>query len=128
MLSASQRAQAIAEMFELRRAFPKLDMPDGLIRQFASPPRNPGECVFALTTQTLSADLTTPVTPCQYGGNPDCSSCGCIASMALAAVAAHKVAGVIPVGALFRTSISIGRAWPGASYPLPPSPHLTVLR
>ena len=52
------------------------------------------------------------MTPCQFGGNPDCSQCGCIASMGLAAVGNHKLAGVIPVGAIFTASAKIGRAWP----------------
>jgi MoaA/NifB/PqqE/SkfB family radical SAM enzyme len=127
MLTPSERAEAIHEMFKLRKQFPKLDMPEGLIAQFATPPHSPQECVFALTTQTLSADLKTKVTPCQYGGNPDCSSCGCIASMGLAAVAAHKLGGVIPVGAIFRTSIKVGRFWSGATHQEPPTPQLTVL-
>jgi hypothetical protein len=84
-------------------------MPDGLIRQFSTPPENPQECVFALTTQTLSADLKTKITPCQFGGTPDCGSCGCVASMGLAAVAAHKLGGIIPVGAIFKASIKVGR-------------------
>ena len=46
----------------------------GLIRQFATPPHSPQECVFALTTQTISADLETKIVPCQFGGNPDCDS------------------------------------------------------
>jgi hypothetical protein len=45
-------------------------MPAALIRQFASPPRSPKDCVFALTTQVISADLKTKVVPCQFGGNP----------------------------------------------------------
>jgi hypothetical protein len=96
-------------MLELRKLFPKLDMPEGMIKQFASPPPNPSECVFALTTQTISADLKTKVVPCQFGGNPDCTSCGCIASMGLAAIAAHKLGGLIPVGAIFKASLKIGR-------------------
>lgn len=109
MLRPHERVRAVAEMLALRKEFLKLDMPEGLIRQFASPPRSPKECVFALTTQTLSADLKTKIVPCQFGGNPDCGSCGCIASMGLAAVAAHKLGGVIPVGAIFKTSVKIGR-------------------
>ena len=109
MLLPEERQRAIAEMMTLRKQFLKLDMPEGMIRQFATPPQNPKECVFALTTQTLSADLKTKVVPCQYGGNPDCSSCGCIASMGLAAVAAHRLAGVIPVGLIFKASIKIGQ-------------------
>lgn len=94
----------------LRAEFPKLDMPAEMIRQFATPPQSPAECVFALTTQTLSADLKTKITPCQFGGQPDCASCGCVASMGLAAIAAHKLGGVIPVGAIFKASIKIGQA------------------
>jgi len=102
MLQPEERLQAIADMLALRKEFPKLDMPEGMIRQFASPPHSPKDCVFALTTQILSADLKTKVVPCQFGGNPDCGSCGCVASMGLAAVAAHKLGGIrrAPVTAL----------------------------
>jgi MoaA/NifB/PqqE/SkfB family radical SAM enzyme len=110
MLQPGERAQAIADMLALRREFHKLDMPEGMIRQFATPPSSPRDCVFALTTQTLSADLKTKIVPCQFGGDPDCSSCGCVASMGLAAVAAHRLAGIIPVGAIFKASIKIGHA------------------
>jgi sulfatase maturation enzyme AslB (radical SAM superfamily) len=109
MLSPYERSQAISDLTELRKRYPKLDMPEGLIRQFASPPDSPKNCVFALTTKTISADLKTAITPCQFGGNPDCKTCGCVASMGLAAVADHKLAGFISVGAIFNTSIKIGR-------------------
>jgi MoaA/NifB/PqqE/SkfB family radical SAM enzyme len=108
ILTAEERQRAIAEMIQLRKRYPKLDMPEMVIRQFASPPRSPQDCVFARTTQTLSADLETKITPCQFGGNPDCSSCGCFASMGLASIAAHKLGGVLSVGAIFRASIKIG--------------------
>lgn len=119
ILTASERRQAIEDMLVLREDFPKLDMPKGLIHQFAAPPHSPADCVFALTTQTISADLETKITPCQFGGNPDCSSCGCIASMALAAVAAHKLGGVIPVGMIFKASLKIG-AMRSRRTPAPP--------
>jgi sulfatase maturation enzyme AslB (radical SAM superfamily) len=108
MLLPHERSQAVADMLMLRKEFPKLDMPEGLIRQFASPPQNPKDCVFALTTRTLSADLTTKIVPCQFGGTPDCGSCGCVASMGLAAVAAHKLGGVMPIGPIFKASLKIG--------------------
>ncbi|HLJ48149.1 MAG TPA: radical SAM protein [Bryobacteraceae bacterium] len=111
MLGHEERKRAIADMLTLREQFPKLDMPEGMIRQFAAPPSNPKDCVFALTTLTLSADLETKIVPCQFGGNPDCTSCGCVASMGLAAVAAHKLGGVIPVGLIFKASIKVGQAW-----------------
>jgi sulfatase maturation enzyme AslB (radical SAM superfamily) len=110
ILTSQERQQAIADMLELRQRYPKLDMPEGMIRQFASPPRSPEECVFALTTRTLSADLKTQITPCQFGGNPDCASCGCIASMGMAAIGEHKLGGLVRVGAIFNASLKIGRA------------------
>jgi hypothetical protein len=110
MLQPHERLQAIADMLALRKEFPKLDMPEGMIRQFATPPPSPKDCVFALTTQILSADLKTKIVPCQFGGNPDCASCGCVASMGLAAIAAHKLGGIIPVGAIFKASVRIGQA------------------
>ena len=109
ILTGDERRQAINELFQLRKEFPKLDMPEGLIRQLAHPPSSPSDCVFALTTQTISADLKTRITPCQFGGNPDCESCGCIASMGLAAVAKHKLGGFIPVGAIFKASLKVGQ-------------------
>jgi sulfatase maturation enzyme AslB (radical SAM superfamily) len=109
MLQPHERVQAIADMLALRKEFPKLNMPEGMIRQFATPPRSPKECVFALTTHTLSADLKTKIVPCQFGGNPDCSSCGCAASMGLAALTAHKLGGIIPIGAIFKVSSTIGQ-------------------
>lgn len=129
ILSTEERFRLIPELLEFRREFSKLDMPEGLIRQLAAPPHSPRECVFALTTRTISADLKTPITPCQFGGNPDCSSCGCIASMGLAAVAAHKLGGFIPVGAIFRASLKIGELRSrGKTEPPQPVPALRVLQ
>ena len=109
ILSLDERQRAIEDLVQLRKQYPKLDMAEKVIRQFASPPHRPQDCVFALTTQTLSADLKTKITPCQFGGNPDCPSCGCVASMYLTAVAAHKLGGILPVGAIFKASIKIGQ-------------------
>jgi MoaA/NifB/PqqE/SkfB family radical SAM enzyme len=110
ILHPQERFQAIADMLALRREFPKLDMPEEMIRQFSNPPHSPRDCVFALTTETVSADLKTKIVPCIFGGEPDCSSCGCMASMGLAAVASHKIGGLIPVGAIFKASVKIGQA------------------
>ena len=117
ILDPAERERAIREMVELRRRYSKLDMPEGMIRQYAHPPRTPAECVFAQTTHVISADLRSEVKPCQFGGNPDCSSCGCIASMGLAAVAAHKLGGLIPVGSIFRASRLTGETWKARRLP-----------
>lgn len=126
MLQPLERAQAIADMLALRKLFPKLDMPEQMIQQFAAPPHNPEECIFALTTHTISADLKTMVTPCQFGGNPDCNSCGCAASMGLAAIGAHKLGGILPIGAIFKASIEIGKV--RAKKTAPPAPVEEALR
>jgi MoaA/NifB/PqqE/SkfB family radical SAM enzyme len=128
ILSAEERARAIAEMTELRKQYPKLDMPEQVIRQFASPPESPKDCVFALTTQTISADLTTKITPCQFGGNPDCASCGCVASMGLASVAAHKIGGMLSVGTIFNASIKIGQNRARSRAKREPTPVLPILQ
>jgi MoaA/NifB/PqqE/SkfB family radical SAM enzyme len=131
ILTREERLRVVDELLELRKQFPKIDMAEGLIRRFAMPPHSPEECVFALTTQVLSADLRTKVTPCQYGGTPDCSSCGCIASMGLAAVADYKIGGFIPVGVLFRNSIKVGRQWSkwnGQPEEPQPPPQLRILQ
>jgi sulfatase maturation enzyme AslB (radical SAM superfamily) len=117
MLRPEERSCAIAEMLSLRTEFPKLDMGEGLIRQFYSPPDHPGDCVFALTTETISADLATRVTPCQFGGAPDCRSCGCMASMGMASIASHRLGGIIPLGAIFRASVKVGRLRAGRVAP-----------
>jgi MoaA/NifB/PqqE/SkfB family radical SAM enzyme len=109
ILTPEERQRVVGDLVELRKRYPKLDMAESVIRQFASPPHSPRDCVFALTTQTLSADLETKITPCQFGGNPDCASCGCIASMYLAAIAKHKLGGILSVGSIFKASIKIGQ-------------------
>jgi len=64
--------------------------------------------VFAKTTACVSSNFEKPITPCQFGGNPDCANCGCIASAALAAVGRHTLPGGIRVGAIFDASFAIG--------------------
>jgi len=102
------RERVISDLFALRLRYPKLALPQGLIEVYAEPPSSPDECVFAKTTDSLSADLTTKITPCQFGGAPDCENCGCIASAGLAAVARHQIFGFIPVGRIFTGSLKVG--------------------
>ena len=111
ILTASQRASVIDDLRRLRQKFPILEMPLALIREIESPPRNPEECIFARTTTVISADFRTHVTPCQLGGDPDCQRCGCIASMALATVGHHRVAGRLTAGQIFMVSDRVGKGW-----------------
>ena len=134
ILSPRQRAAVIGQMRELRIKYPKLEMPDALIDQFAKPPRSPEKCIFARTTETLSADLRTRITPCQFGGQPDCSQCGCVASMALAAVGDHKLVGPLTAGHMFLASDAVGKRlrrlremWKPPAVRVPASSPLVVL-
>ena len=108
-LTSGERNSVVETFLQLRRDQPKLDMSEGMIREFLSPPSSPDRCIFAQTTRTLSADFKTRVEPCQFGGDPDCSRCGCIASMGLAAVGHQKLIGPITAGDIFWTSHAIGR-------------------
>jgi len=111
ILSPSQRASTIANLRQLRLLYPTLDMAEALVREMESPPRDPQRCIFARTTNTISADLSTRITPCQFGGDPDCEQCGCIASMGLAAVGHHRVIGPLTAGHLFMASDRLGKTW-----------------
>jgi MoaA/NifB/PqqE/SkfB family radical SAM enzyme len=114
ILTPHDRERVVAELMVLRRKYTKIRMPEGLIQKYISPPHGPDECIFAQTTSCISADFEHRITPCQFGGNPDCSQCGCMASAGLQAVGAHRVAGgMVRVGAIFETSLKIGRAMRG---------------
>jgi MoaA/NifB/PqqE/SkfB family radical SAM enzyme len=108
-LRPADRASVVATLFDLRKRYPKLWMPESLIKEYERPPASPDECIFAQTTECFSADFETKITPCQFGGNPDCSQCGCVASAGLSAVGRHRLGGYIPVGAIFGKSVALGR-------------------
>jgi MoaA/NifB/PqqE/SkfB family radical SAM enzyme len=109
ILTHEQRAFVVDELLRLRELVPKLDMAPEMIRAFLEPPASPAECVFSQVTETISADLTTRITPCQFGGDPDCSQCGCAASMGLHALAQRTVTG-IGVRHLFNISNAVGKS------------------
>lgn len=109
-LTTADRARVIADLRQLRRRFSKLRMPDALLDVYAQPPRSPAECIFAQTTACLSADLERRITPCQFGGDPDCANCGCIASAGMEAIGRHRLRGGLPIGRIFHASAKIGRA------------------
>jgi len=108
ILPLESRRQVIHELKELRGIFPKLSMSNGTIDGYAEPPASPDHCIFARTTRTITADLKTRVGPCQFGGNPDCSQCGCIASAGLNSIGKYKLPGGIPIGWIYETSLRVG--------------------
>lgn len=111
MLRPEDRERVVAEIVGLQAGEPKLhDMIPAVTRGYLQPPQNPDECIFAKTTACLSADLKHPITPCQYGGDPDCTQCGCMASVGLNALGAHRLGGVIPLRTIFQGSFRVGEA------------------
>lgn len=108
-LTWDERRSVVELLLRVRQDYPKLDMPEGMLKEYLSPPASPAQCIFAQTTRTISADFKTRVEPCQFGGDPDCSQCGCMASMGLAAIGHHKLIGPLTAGHLFWASASIGR-------------------
>lgn len=109
ILDAETRARVIDELEELSRRFPKLDLPKEVISGYRQPPASPEECIFARTTLNLTANLENKVVPCQFGGAPDCSQCGCMASAGLAAVGDYRLFGAVPLRKIFFLSDNIGK-------------------
>jgi MoaA/NifB/PqqE/SkfB family radical SAM enzyme len=107
-LRPEDRARVVHDLMSLRERFPKLQMPKGLLKAYLAPPDGPDDCIFAKTTECVSADLSTKITPCQFGGNPDCSNCGCMASAGLSAVGDYQLPGGIRVGSVFNASFRVG--------------------
>ncbi len=108
ILTPEQRQWVVPELQRLRYHYPKLDMQEETIAEFAHPPESPRECIFAQTTATISADLSTRITPCQFGGDPDCSQCGCVASMALAGVGRKQLPARLRLSTVLAASAAVG--------------------
>ncbi len=107
-LGPQERLAALSELAHLRICFPKIYLPAAVLDGYYHPPSSPQECIFAQATNCISADLATRITPCQFGGRPVCSECGCIASAGLASVGKYKLAGLIPVAEIFGVSRKVG--------------------
>jgi MoaA/NifB/PqqE/SkfB family radical SAM enzyme len=108
-LRPEDREQVVTDLLAMRLKYPKMEMPKGLIDVYATPPDSPDECIFSRVTHTLSADLQTTISPCQFGGTPDCSNCGCIASAGLAAIGRHRLFGFMRIDPIFDASFRVGR-------------------
>jgi hypothetical protein len=109
-LLPEDRERVARELPRLKPAYRKLLVPEGMARAFVSPPKSPDDCMFAKMSMNYSADLRTHVEPCIFGGNPDCSQCGCSISSALHWIREVKIAGPLKAGHLVRGSLAIGSA------------------
>jgi len=110
ILGPQERSDVLSQLARLKAAFPKLELPSQVLRGYQDPPQSPTECIFARTTLSITADLRSQITPCQFGGNPDCSQCGCMASAGLKAVGDYRLAGLVQVKSIYHLSDRIGKA------------------
>jgi hypothetical protein len=106
-LGPDDRAFVLGLAPALRARFPKLELPDSVVDGYTRPPGSPSECVFAQITNCFSADLDSRIGPCQFGGKPICSECGCMAAAGMTAISRKKL-GFVPLGAIFAASRKIG--------------------
>jgi MoaA/NifB/PqqE/SkfB family radical SAM enzyme len=109
-LTTEDRERIARELPPLRKAYPKLLLPEGMARAFVNPPKKPDDCLFSKMSMNYSADLRSHVEPCVFGGNPDCSQCGCSISSALHWIREVKIAGPLRVGHMVRASLNVGSA------------------
>jgi organic radical activating enzyme len=109
ILLPSIRAGVLDDLAVLRTRYPKLEMPDQVLEGYRTPPRTPQDCIFSRTTINYTADLKSKITPCQFGGDPDCSQCGCMASAGLNAVGDYRVGGVVSLRGIMNFTDRIGK-------------------
>ena len=107
-LTPENRERIAATLPPLRKTYSKLQLPEGMARAFLKPPASPQDCLFAKMSLNYSADLSTNIEPCVFGGNPDCSQCGCSVSSALHWVRDVNVLGPVKAGHFLRTSLAVG--------------------
>jgi pyruvate-formate lyase-activating enzyme len=109
IIPLAERPALLQHLSDLGKTYPKLVMPKSVTQGYLDPPRSPSECIFARTTLSLTADLKSRITPCQFGGTPDCTQCGCIASAGLKAVGDYRLLGFVPLRSLYNASDAVGK-------------------
>ena len=108
LLTPGNRETIARELPLLGKTYRKLHFNAGIGRAILHPPASPRDCLFAKMSANYSADLETRVEPCVFGGSPDCSQCGCIASSGLHWIRTVKIAGPLKVGHFVSGSIAVG--------------------
>jgi MoaA/NifB/PqqE/SkfB family radical SAM enzyme len=109
-LSAEQRERVASELPRLHGLYPKLLTGRGYAQALLHPPASPKSCTFSRLSKNYSADFKTHVEPCVFGGDPDCSQCGCSASAAAHWISGMSLAGPFKVRHLMHGSMRVGNA------------------
>jgi len=107
-LTPASRARLFRELPGLKEKYPTLILPHGATEAFAKPPASPRDCTFSRVSVNYSADLETRVQPCFFGGNPDCSQCGCAVSAGLHWLRERPIALGLRARHLIDASLAIG--------------------
>jgi len=108
-LTAASRRRLLKELPRLKASYPALVFPDGAVDAFADPPAGPDRCTFARISSNVSADLRTGIEPCFFGGNPDCSECGCAVSAGLHWLHGQPLVAGLTVGHVIDVALAVGR-------------------
>jgi len=108
MLTSEDRRELARLLPELKRKYPALRLIAGMEEAILAPPPNPEECFFSKMSVNYSADLRTRIEPCFFGGNPDCSQCGCAISANLHWIGKKRLAGPVTINQVMKASVAIG--------------------
>ena len=108
MLTPAQRDTAASDLLRARQRYPKLLMNAGIADAIRVPPVSPAACMFSKMSTNYSADLSTRVEPCIFGGDPDCAQCGCAISSGLHWLKEIRLAGPLRVKHVALSSAAIG--------------------
>lgn len=111
VLTPASRRRLIEQLPLLKMKYPALVHMGGQRDAYEHPPGDPSACTFARISTSYSADLKTVIQPCFYGGNPDCSSCGCAVSIGLHRLHRTPLAFGLKAGHLIDGSLACGRVW-----------------
>jgi MoaA/NifB/PqqE/SkfB family radical SAM enzyme len=107
VLSPEDRRRMVGELGRLREKYDKIRLTTKMLDAYLKPPTSPDHCIFSQVTGCVSSDLKSLVLPCQFGGTPDCSQCGCVATMGLEALGRVTLVG-LRLGTIFAASSRIG--------------------
>jgi MoaA/NifB/PqqE/SkfB family radical SAM enzyme len=117
-LTTESRQRLVEELPALKWKYPALILPHGAAEAFMHPPSDPSQCTFARVSVNYSADLRARIEPCFFGGDPDCSQCGCAVSAGLHWMHAQPLALGVRVGHLIDLSLAAGNHPPRRTPPL----------
>ena len=108
MLTFDDRISLARQLPSLHQRYPKLLTNEGIANAIVDTPADPDDCLFSKMSVNYSADLRSRVEPCVFGGNPDCSQCGCAISSGLHWIKSIKLAGPVKIDHFVRSSIAVG--------------------